>query len=103
MSTFKVTNPTQDWFCFDYYIYAGQPKMEAALFEYATKLILYRLVSEASFKEVIKELELRQDALAEQNRRWKRVDLRISSGMNNICWLYVGASHFRLRKVLGDF
>lgn len=102
-SDFTPTDSTQDWFCYDSYITSGRPKMEAELFDYAKKMILYRLIAEGDFKQVIKQLKLRQDVLAEQSPRWKRVNFHYSKGRNGLYWLYIGDSYFCLRKVLGDF
>ena len=77
--------------------------MEAELFDYAKKMILYRLIAESDLKQVIKQLELRQDVLAEQNPRWRRVKCRYSSGMDGLRWLHIGEGHFCLRRVLGNF
>lgn len=96
-------NSTQEWFCYDYYYLSGRPKMENELFEYAKKMILYHLVAEGDFKEVLKQLELRQEILAGQNPRWRKVEIRYSDGLNGHCWLYIGDLHFSFQKVLGNF
>ena len=99
----KITNPNQDWFCYDSYTTANRPKMESEIFDYARKIILYNLVAEGDFKNVIKELQLRQDTLAEKNPRWKRTDIHFTDGIGGLCWLNIGEGHLCLRKVLGEF
>ena len=100
----KITNPNQDWFCYDSYTTANRPKMESEIFEYARKLILYNLVAEGEFKKVIKELQLRQDTLAKKNPRWKRTNIHYTNGTDDShCWLIIGEGRLSLRKVLGEF
>lgn len=77
--------------------------METEIYDYAKAIVLYRLVADEDLKEVIKQLQLKQDYLAKQNPRWKRIKIQLFGDMNGLMWLDVGSSQLNLRKVLGNF
>ena len=89
------------WFVFDCYVVAGQPKMESALMDYAKEMLLYWLVKGEDVNLVIDMLKARQEAIARQNPRWKKVDIRIVGGVDGLLWLHIGLQNLRLRKVVG--
>lgn len=92
-----------DWFCFDCYTHSACTKMETEIYDYAKKILLYRLVADEDLKEVIRQLQLKQDFLANQNPRWKRIKIQFSGEMNGLIWLNIACSQLCLRKVLGNF
>ena len=91
------------WFVYDKYVVSGRPKMESAMMEHAEKLLLYRLVAGDDFGNVIKELNHSQDILAEQNPRWKKVDIQFNGGFGGLMWLRIGEQNLRFRQVVGEF
>ena len=94
---------TADYFCYDCHRTSGRPKMEEALFDYARKLILYKLIAGQDLDAVIRELKMREDVLQEQHRAWRRTSYYFSGGMDGHLWLIIGEGHLSLRKVEGTF
>lgn len=92
-----------EWFCFDRYAHSSCTKMEAELYNVAQKFILYRIVADEDLKEVIRQLKLRQDFLAEQNPRWKRIKIHLTSGADGLMQITIGDSYYFLREVIGNF
>lgn len=101
----KINNPTQEWFCYDSYAASLRTKMEEEVLRYARKTLLYHIIHEGDFSQVIRELEMRQDALSKVNPRWKRVKFSFEDNgiVDGHCWLRIGDSNLSLRKVLGSF
>lgn len=90
------------WFVYDYYTYAGAPKLEDALMTWARLQYLHCLIAESQLDYVVKKIEEKQEELWEQNKRLKKVEIRFS--MNDTWdhghkWLHIGNQQLRLRKV----
>lgn len=94
---------TAEYFCYDCHSTSGRPKMEEALYDYARKKILYRLIAGVDFDALLRELKLREDVLQEQHRNWRRTTYQFSGGMDGHVWLVIGEAHLSLRKVEGNF
>lgn len=78
--------------------------MESALYDWAKKMFLRRLICFTDFKNVLKEFDAVQERLSANNPRWKRAKVRFSGGADGICWLHIGElSHFCLYRVEGEF
>ena len=90
----------QRWFFDGAYVVAGRPKMEEMLMEYARKAYLECLVYGTFLPKIVVELIDLQEVYYEQNKRLKKVEIRLSKDDgSNIRWLYIGAQHLNLRKV----
>ena len=90
----------QRWFFDGTYVVAGRPKMETELMRLAREKYLDCLVYETYIPDIVKEIRERQDRLYEQNKRLKKVEIRLSKNDgSNIRWLYIGEQHLTLRKV----
>lgn len=92
-----------DWFAVSAYSTAGRPKMESALFDYAKKLLLHRLIAGCDIAHALNDLSTRQDTLSSTNPRWSRTDIRISDGVDGIAWIGIGESHITLQRVEGNY
>ena len=94
-------NPYQRWFVFDYYCAAGRPKMEDALMEWARKQWLYCSVYETSLKDMVLRLKEKQDQLYEENKRLKKIDIRLCKNgvYDNMITIAIGAQSLRLREI----
>ena len=90
----------QRWFFNGAYVVAGRPKMEDALMHYVRYHYDECLVYETFLPKIVKEIQEHQDCLYEQNKRLKKVEIRLSKNDGSSTrWLYIGAQHFFLRKV----
>lgn len=89
------------WFVYDYYTYAGAPKLEDALMTWARLQYLHCLIAEPQLDYVVKKIEEKQEELWEQNKRLKKVDIHYSKSDwdSGHKWLYIGSQHLLLRKV----
>lgn len=90
------------WFVYDSYTPAGRPKLEYALMTWANANYMYCLISEKLLSYVIEQIKKKQDELWEQNKRLKKVEIRLSqynSFHPDNKWLYIGEQHLALRKV----
>lgn len=94
---------TADYFCYACHSTSGRPKMEEALYDYARKIILYRIIYGPDLDTVINELKRREDVLQEQHRNWRRTSYYFSGGMDGHLWLVIGEAHLSLRKIEGNF
>ena len=99
----QENNNYQRWFVDSFYSYAGAPKLEAALMQYARRHFLHCLVYETDIKDVVSNIKAAQEALYKQNRRLKKVRVECSKTRfgadDDIIWLYVGYQHLVLQKV----
>ena len=66
------------WFVYGYYTYAGAPKLEDALMTWARLQYLHCLIAESQLDYVVKKIEEKQEELWEQNKRLKKVEIRLS-------------------------
>ena len=90
----------QRWFFDSAYVVAGRPKMEDALMHYAREHYYVCLVYETFLPEIVKEIQEHQDRLYEQNKRLKKVEIRLSKNDGSSTrWLHIGAQHLTIRKV----
>lgn len=87
------------WFVYDSYTPAGRPKLEDALMTWAKVNYEYCLISEELLSYVIEQIKKKQDELWEQNKRLKKVEIRLSQIHPGNKWLYIGDQHLALRKV----
>lgn len=90
------------WFVYDSYTPAGRPKLEDALMTWAKVNYEYCLIADELLPYVVEQIKKKQDELWEQNKRLKKVEIRLSQ--NNSFhpgnkWLYIGDQHLALRKV----
>lgn len=94
-------NPYQHWFVYDYYCAAGRPKMEDILMNWAQKQWLYCSVYETSLKDMVPRLKEKQNQFYEENKRLKKVDVRLSKNgvYDNHMLLYIGSQSLRLREI----
>lgn len=96
-----VTDPYQRYFVFDFYNPAGRPKMEDALLKWATENWLYCSVYEHDLKDLVKALKNKQDQLWEENKRLRKVDIKLlkNSVFREEYTLWIGYQNLRLRKI----
>lgn len=96
-----VTDPYQRYFVFDFYNPAGRPKMEDALLKWAAEKWLYCSVYEHDLKDLVKALKKRQDRLWEENKRLKKVDIKLLKNpvFPEVNTLQIGDQNLRLRKI----
>lgn len=93
----------QRWFFDGAYVVAGRPKMEAELMSHFREKYLDCLVYETFIPEIVKEIQGYQDRLYEQNKRLKKVEIRLSKNDgSNTRWLHIGEQHLTLRKVKSE-
>ena len=94
-------NKYQRWFVFDCYTPAGRPKMEDALMNWAAKKWLHCTIYEHDLKDMVKALNNKQDRLHEENKRLKRVDIKLNhtSLFPDIQTLWIGSQNLRLKRV----
>ena len=93
-------NIYQRWFFDGTYDVAGRPKMEQALMHYARATYYECLVYESFLPEIVKDIQEHQERLYKQNKRLKKVEIRLSKNDGSSTrWLYIGAQHFNIRKV----
>ena len=92
------------WFIYDSYKYAGAPKMEKAVMAVA-ETYMHRLIKEDDLPKLVAHLNKIQDMVWEDNKRLKKVDIRLSVGKywrnDNIIYLYIGDQRLTLKKVAG--
>ena len=90
------------WFVYDSYTPAGRPKLEDALMTWAKVNYMYCLIAESQLDYVVKKIQERQEALWNENKRLKKVEIRFSRRDQfhpGHMWLYIGKQHLALRKV----
>jgi len=97
-------NHYQRWFVFDYYTYAGAPKMEDVLMLYAKRHFLHCLIYEDDIKNVVSNIKAAQAKLREKNRRLKDVEVKSYHFRpeDDITWIYIGKQNIRLRRVVKE-
>ena len=91
------------WFIYDYYVAAGRPKAEDAVMRYAQEKYLYNLVSEAALEDIQMDLERYCMKIREENKRLASVKISVTDKRqrkDGIAWLYIGAQHLRIRRVV---
>ena len=91
------------WFIYDYYVCAGRPKAEDAVMKYAQEKYLYNLVSEAALEDIQMDLERYCMKIREENKRLAPVKIYVTEKRqrkDGIAWLYIGAQHLRIRRVV---
>ena len=90
------------WFCFDVYEYAGAPKLERALMDFAKERFSNALFNEEAIQpECVDELEAHAYVLLKKNPRWKPVLIRkvINKAVPDLMYVNIGNMELRLRKV----
>ena len=91
------------WFVYDSYTPAGRPKLEDALMTWTKVNYKYCLIADELLPYVVEQIKKKQDELWEQNKRLKKVDIRLSKNDsafdNNHCRIYIGEQCLALRKV----
>ena len=93
-------NLYQRWFFDGAYVVAGRPKMENMLMHYARAKYDECLVYESFLPSIALELLDQQNRYYEQNKRLKKVEIRLSKDDgSNIRWLRIGEQHLTIRKV----
>lgn len=90
------------WFIFDSYVYSGAPKLEAEVAKYARDEYMNTLVDYDDLPKLVRFLERVQEALWEQNKRLKKVEIRLGKlfhASDDTLFIYIGSHTLRLRKV----
>lgn len=97
----STTDPYQRYFVFGFYQHAGSPKMEDALMNWAIKEWLYCSVYEHDLKDLVKALKNKQERFYEENKRLKKVDIRLTKNpvFPDVYTLHIGAQNLRLKKI----
>ena len=91
------------WFVYESYSLSNCTKMEAEIYNYGKQLILHKLVGEGDMENAAEALRAKQEELAAENPRWKRVEIKLNNS-GDIAWLHVGpTSSFSIRKVKGIY
>ena len=90
------------WFVYDYYTYAGAPKLEDALMTWARLQYLHCLIADSQLDYVVKKIEEKQEELWNENKRLKKVEIRFSRNDTwdpGHKWLHIGNQQLWFRKV----
>lgn len=96
-------NKESTYFCFDSYSTAGRPKMEAALFNVAKDLVLYRTIEGDLVDALETDLQHRQEVLLDDHKNWKPVGISLYGGQDGLFWLNIGESNLRFREIRGEY
>lgn len=96
-----IAKNTDRWFVYNVYNPAGRPKMEDALLKWAAEKWLYCSVYERDLKDLVKALKNKQDQLWEENKRLRKVDIKIiqNRAFPEVYTLYIGYQNLQLRKI----
>lgn len=92
------------WFIYDSYSYAGAPKLEAQVADYAQKEYMNMLIDDSELPKMISKLQAVQNDMWEQNKRLKKVEIRLGSLYSfddRNLFIYIGSHTLRLRRVIG--
>ena len=97
---------TKKWFIYDYYTYAGAPRLEQYVATIARECYMYRLINDEDLPRLVEKLNAIQDKGWLENKRTKKVEIKLSRENlgfeNDLRWLYIGDQHLCLRKVKGE-
>lgn len=96
-------NKESTYFCYDAYSTAGRPKMEAALFNIAKDLVLYRTIVGDLVDALETDLWHRQEVLLDDHKNWKPVEISVYGGLDGLFWLNIGESNLRFREIIGEY
>ena len=92
------------WFFHHAYVVAGRPMLEDKLMTYARHEYLECLVYDSDLPQIVKELQYKQELRWSQNKRLKKVEIRLSPGgdRGRTRVLQIGAQHLVLYKVKAE-
>ena len=91
------------YFCYDSYSTANRPKMEAELFDFARRNILYKTILGEAVDCLVGDLWNRQEILLTDHRNWKPVEISVYGGCDGLFWLNIGESNIRFRQIIGEY
>lgn len=90
------------WFIYDSYSYSGAPKLEAEVAKFARDMFMNTLVVYDDLPKLIRILERVQDDKWEENKRLKKVEIRLGKlfhASDDTLFIYIGSHTLRLRRV----
>jgi len=91
------------YFCYDYRMVAGRPKMEDHLIEFARKNALYRTFTEQERAKLLTDLMDEQERMREANKRLRPVEIIYINGYDGLVWLSIGEQSLSFRKIKGAY
>ena len=91
------------WFVHHSYTYAGGPKGETAVMQYAEGKYLHCIIPDDKLDAVLTDITGKAEEIRAENKRLAPVDIHLSRGRefygNDIAWLYIGNQHLVLQRV----